>query len=187
MADQGPGPLTQAAIDKARSLPGNQLEVDAGTSDFRTVDLTVGVKKTWRNGWGVGAWVGAKLGAGKPQGSAGVTVTKSLGLLAAWETEVEGMNWLQRNLPARDSWTWAVVTIAAVLAYLSANFDLLQAAFELSPIWEKRIELGAGVAALLAAKLSLSWLPSKNTQAVARDLHEAERQTYDDLDANRPK
>lgn len=163
-----PGPLTQAAIDKAKALPDNRVEVGAGTSDFRSVDLTVGVKKTWRNGWGAGAWVGAKLSSGKPTGSAGVTVTKSLGLLG----EVDTMNWLQRNLPSRESWAWAVLTIASILGYLSAHYELLQSAFELAPIWEKRIELLSGLAAVLTAKQGFSWMPSKAKQEIANEVHD---------------
>lgn len=176
-----PGPLTQAAIDKAKSLPPNQIDIGAGTSDFRSVDLTVGVKKNWRNGWGAGAWVGAKLGLGKPIGSAGVTVTKTLGLL----DEVDTMNWLQRNLPSRESWTWAIVTLASVLAYLSAHFQAFQVAFELAPVWEQRIELISGLAAVLAAKQGFSWMPTKAKQEQAKEIVAIEK-ALDDAGAPKP-
>jgi hypothetical protein len=166
-----PGPLTQAAIDKAKSLPDNQLDLGAGTTDFRSVDLTVGVRKTWRNGWGAAWWIGAKIGAGKPTGSTGVTVTKSLGLLG----EVDTMNWLQRNLPARESWAWPIVTIASVAMYLSAHFELVQAAFEVGPRTQARIELVAGLAAMLAAKQSFSWMPTKDKQEQAKEVHAIEK------------
>jgi len=169
MSDQppplgAPGPLTQAAIEKAKSFPANQLELDVATTDFRTVDATFGVRKTWRNGWGAGAWVGAKLGAGKPIGSAGVSVTKTLGLLE----RADAMNWLQRTLPARESWTWPIATIAAVLSVIAADYDLFQAAFELEPKWENRIKFLAGLSAVLTAKQSFSWMPTKDKQTQAK-------------------
>lgn len=162
-----PGPLTQAAIDKARSLPDNKLEAGVGTTDFKSVDLTVGVKKTWRNGWGAGVWLGAKVGAGKPIGSAGVTVSKTFGLLG----EVDSMNWLQRNLPSRESRLWAVGTFIGIATFVGANFDAFEAAFGLDPVWEKRIALVSGLLATLIAKQSFSWMPSKVKQAEAIEVH----------------
>lgn len=176
-----PGPLTQAAIDKVKTLPENQLAIDAATSDFKTVDLTVGVKRKWSNGWGAGAWIGAKLGSSKPIGSAGVTVTKTLGLLG----EVDDMNWLQRNLPSRESWAWAILTMASVLAYLSAHFRAFQAAFELAPVWEQRIELFAGLAAVLAAKQGFSWMPTKAKQEQAIVTKQI-KETFDELETKPP-
>lgn len=85
------------------------------------------------------------------------------------------MNWLQRNLPSRESWAWVIVTLASVLAYLSAHFEALQSAFELAPVWEKRIELVAGLLAMLAAKQTFSWMPTKARQEQAQDAHEAEK------------
>lgn len=183
MADQTPaplgtpGPLTQAAIDKAKTLPDNQLAIDAGTSDFRTVDASIGLKKTWRNGWGAGMWIGAKIGAGKPVGSAGVTVTKTLGLLGG----VPEMNWLQRNLPSRESWAWVIATVAGALAYVLAEFETFQAAFEIAPIWEVRIKLAAGLFSVLAAKQSMSWVPMKATKTLAKEAHEIEKHLNEEL------
>jgi hypothetical protein len=74
------------------------------------------------------------------------------------------MNWLQRNLPPRESWAWVIVAIPMVLAYLSAHFQLLQAAFDLAPVWEQRIELFSGLAAMFAAKQGFSWMPSRVKQ-----------------------
>ena len=85
------------------------------------------------------------------------------------------MNWLQRSLPSRESWTWVIVTLAMVLAYLSAHFKVFQAAFELAPVWETRIELFAGLTALLAAKQGYSWMPSKQKQDQAKAEKEIER------------
>ena len=64
--------LSEQAVKHAKELPVNEGRVTASTDDFKTVDATIGVQRTWSNGFGIGAWVGAKFGAGKPQGSAGV-------------------------------------------------------------------------------------------------------------------
>lgn len=166
-----PGPLTQAAIDKAKSLSDNQLDFGAGTTDFQSVDLTFGVKKTWRNGWGAGAWIGAKIGSGKPIGSAGVTVSKRLGLLG----EVDTMNWLQRNLPSRDSWKWVFATAAAVCTYLAAEIEVLHLAFELSEQAEQRIRILAAVLGIITGKMSWSWMPTKERQEQAKVIHAVEK------------
>lgn len=78
------------------------------------------------------------------------------------------MNWLQRHLPPRESWAWVVVTVVTTLAYISAHFQAFQLAFELAPIWEQRIELLSGLAAVLAAKQGFSWMPSKEKQEQAK-------------------
>lgn len=86
------------------------------------------------------------------------------------------MNWLQRNLPSRESWAWVILTLASVLAYLSAHFAVLQAAFDLTPRWESRIELFAGLLGFLAAKQSFSWMPTKENQVQARLEKSVERE-----------
>jgi len=84
------------------------------------------------------------------------------------------VNWLQRNLPSRESWKWVGVTLIMVLTYVSAHFEAFQAAFEIAPIWEQRIELTAGLLATLAAKQSFSWMPTKEKQEQAKVMKEIE-------------
>lgn len=61
------------------------------------------------------------------------------------------------RLMTRDSALWWVVLFASVLTYLSGHFELLGEAFPgLSPAWESRIELLAGLSAMVAAYLRLS-------------------------------
>lgn len=85
------------------------------------------------------------------------------------------MNWLQRHLPPRESWAWAVVTVVTTLAYVSAHFQAFHLAFEIAPIWEQRIELLSGLAAVLAAKQGFSWMPSKEKQEQAKEIIKIEK------------
>lgn len=80
MGDFPARPLTEAALEQIRALPVNELAASATSTDFRTIDARLAVRRTWANGWGAGAFLAAKLGTGRPQGSAGVEVTKKLGL-----------------------------------------------------------------------------------------------------------
>lgn len=75
------------------------------------------------------------------------------------------MNWLQRNLPSRESWKWVIATFVMVLTYVSAHFQAFQIAFDLAPKTEQRIELFAGLLGMLLAKQTFSWMPSKEKQA----------------------
>ena len=73
-----PGPITKSAIDQVRNLPENELTLSGESTDLKTGDVTVSVQKTWRNGWGLGWWGTAKVGAGKPTGATGFEVKKKL-------------------------------------------------------------------------------------------------------------
>lgn len=73
-----PGPITQSAIDQVHNLPENQLTIAGESENLRQGDVTVSVQKTWRNGWGLGWWGKATVGAGKPTGATGFEVKKKL-------------------------------------------------------------------------------------------------------------
>ena len=75
----GPGVFSKAAIEQAvRELPENELSASATSTDLQSADVVVSVQKTWRNGWGLGWWGSATVGAGKPEGATGVQVKKKL-------------------------------------------------------------------------------------------------------------
>lgn len=119
----GPGPLTKAAIDQAKNLPTNELTAGATTTDFKTIDATVGVQKRWTNGWGVGAFLAAKIGTGRPQGSAGVLVTKKLGLLGG----VAFMNPMYKAMIAGVART---ILAAAAVKGIQLDNELVEAAVQ---------------------------------------------------------
>lgn len=129
----GPGPLTQAAIDQAKNLPENSLTAGVTTTDFKTADARVEVQKKWTNGWGVGAFISAKIaGATRPQGSAGVVVTKKLGLLGG----LAGMNPMYKAMAASLA---RVLLIVFSLTGIELDNESLEKAIETAII--------AGVAA----------------------------------------
>jgi hypothetical protein len=60
----------------------------------------------------------------------------------------------------RDSAVWVVVIVSGLLTFLMGHFGLLVDAFPgLSPAWEARIELAAGLLSVVAGVLRMSPLP----------------------------
>jgi hypothetical protein len=66
----------------------------------------------------------------------------------------------------RDHVIWLVLLVSGVLTAVSANMNMLQAAFEMTERSEARIQFAAWLLSVIAAKLS--WSPLKHISADAR-------------------